>query len=224
MVQFHNDWDGLLNLEFQKPYYQDLRKFLIAEYKTRKVYPDMYHIFFALQQTPYRDVKAVILGQDPYHGPGQAHGLSFSVQPGIPSPPSLQNIFKELQSELGCFIPNNGCLLPWAKQGVLLLNTVLTVRERAANSHRGVGWERFTDRVIGLLNDREDPVIFLLWGRNAMDKQALITAPQHHVLTCAHPSPFSADRGFFGCGHFKKVNELLTAMGKAPIDWQIPNI
>ncbi len=224
MVQFHNDWDELLGPEFQKPYYQDLRKFLLAEYKTRRVYPDMYHIFYALQQTPYHAVKVVILGQDPYHGPGQAHGLSFSVQPGVPAPPSLQNIFKELHDELGCAIPNNGCLAPWAAQGVLLLNTVLTVRAGQANSHRGMGWEQFTDRVISLLNSREDPVIFLLWGRNAMDKRALITAPQHHILSCAHPSPFSADRGFFGCGHFKKANELLAAMGKDPIDWQIKDI
>lgn len=224
MVQFGNGWDEVLAGEFEKPYYQKLRAFLKKEYGSRRIYPDMYSIFQAMQVTPYHEVKVVILGQDPYHGPGQAHGLSFSVQPGIEPPPSLQNIFEELRQELGCYLPNNGCLLPWAEQGVLLLNTVLTVRARSANSHRGYGWEIFTDRVIELVNDLEQPVVFLLWGANAREKAALITNPQHYILTAPHPSPFSAARGFFGCGHFKKANELLTASGREPIDWQIKNL
>ncbi len=224
MVQFGNGWDEVLAGEFEKPYYQKLRAFLKKEYGSRRIYPDMYSIFQAMQVTPYHGVKVVILGQDPYHGPGQAHGLSFSVQPGIEPPPSLQNIFEELRQELGCYLPNNGCLLPWAEQGVLLLNTVLTVRARSANSHRGYGWEIFTDRVIELVNDLEQPVVFLLWGANAREKAALITNPQHYILTAPHPSPFSAARGFFGCGHFKKANELLTASGREPIDWQIKNL
>ncbi|MCI8500697.1 MAG: uracil-DNA glycosylase [Oscillospiraceae bacterium] len=224
MVQFGNGWDEVLAGEFEKPYYQKLRAFLKKEYGSRRIYPDMYSIFQAMQVTPYHEVKVVILGQDPYHGPGQAHGLSFSVQPGIEPPPSLQNIFEELRQELGCYLPNNGCLLPWAEQGVLLLNTVLTVRARSANSHRGYGWEIFTDRVIELVNDLEQPVVFLLWGANAREKAALITNPQHYILTAPHPSPFSAARGFFGCGHFKKANELLAASGREPIDWQIKNL
>lgn len=224
MVHFENDWDEVLSGEFDKPYYLQLREYLKQEYRTKHVYPDMYSIFKAMQVTPYESVKVVILGQDPYHGPGQAHGLSFSVQPGVPAPPSLQNIYKELQTELGCTIPNNGYLIPWAEQGVLLLNTVLTVQAGNANSHRGQGWEHFTDRVIELLNEREKPVVFLLWGANARSKTTLITNPNHHVLTCAHPSPLSAHNGFFGCGHFKKANELLAASGQEPINWQIPNI
>ncbi len=224
MVQFGNGWDEVLAGEFEKPYYQKLRAFLKKEYGSRRIYHDMYSIFQEMQVTPYHEVKVVILGQDPYHGPGQAHGLSFSVQPGIEPPPSLQNIFEELRQELGCYLPNNGCLLPWAEQGVLLLNTVLTVRARSANSHRGYGWEIFTDRVIELVNDLEQPVVFLLWGANAREKAALITNPQHYILTAPHPSPFSAARGFFGCGHFKKANELLAASGREPIDWQIKNL
>lgn len=224
MVQFGNDWDEVLAGEFEKPYYRKLHAFLKQEYSSRKIYPDMYNIFKAMQATPYNAVKVVILGQDPYHGAGQAHGLSFSVQPGVVPPPSLQNIFEELHRELGCTVPNNGCLLPWAEQGVLLLNTVLTVRAGSANSHRGCGWETFTDRVIGALNEREKPIVFLLWGANARSKTALITNPVHHVLTAPHPSPFSASSGFFGCGHFKKTNELLAASGEEPVDWQLPNL
>lgn len=224
MVQFGNDWDEILSGEFEKTYYKQLRTFLKKEYASCRIYPDMYSIFKAMQVTPYSRIKVVILGQDPYHGPGQAHGLSFSVQPGVAPPPSLQNIFEELHNELGCFIPNNGCLLPWAEQGVLLLNTVLTVRAGMANSHRGHGWETFTDHVIGVLNEREKPIVFLLWGANARSKTALITNPCHYILTAPHPSPLSASRGFFGCGHFKKANELLVACGEKPVDWQIPNI
>ncbi|PWL72881.1 MAG: uracil-DNA glycosylase [Clostridiales bacterium] len=224
MVQFGNDWDEILKGEFDKPYYKQLHAFLKREYGSRRIYPDMYSIFKAMQVTPYKEIRVVILGQDPYHGPGQAHGLSFSVQPGVEPPPSLMNIYLELQNELGCFVPDNGCLLPWAEQGVLLLNTVLTVRAGQANSHRGCGWEIFTDRVIELLNEREKPIVFLLWGANARAKTALITNPQHFILTAPHPSPLSAARGFFGCGHFKKANELLQSAGEEPVNWQIPNL
>ena len=201
VVHFGNDWDELLKGEFDEPYYRKLHDFLKQEYRSRRIYPDMYSIFKAMQVTPYHEVKVVILGQDPYHGPGQAHGLSFSVQPGVESPPSLQNIYKELRDELGCFIPDNGCLLPWAEQG-----------------------EQFTDRVIRLLNEREKPIVFLLWGANARSKAGFITNPRHFVLTAPHPSPLSASRGFFGCGHFKKANELLVSSGQQPVDWQIPNL
>ncbi len=216
-----NDWQELLASEFEKDYYKKLRHFLAEEYRRTAVYPDMYEIFSTLQCTSYKDVKVVILGQDPYHEPGQAHGFSFSVKPGIEIPPSLQNIYKELASDLGCSVPATGYLKKWADQGVLMLNAVLTVRAHQANSHRGMGWEQFTDRIISLLNEREDPVVFLLWGRNAREKKALITAPQHLVLEAAHPSPLSAYNGFFGCRHFSKTNEFLRAHGKEPIDWQI---
>ena len=221
---FKNDWANYLNEELQQPYYQKLRKFLIQEYRTRRIYPDMYAIFNALHYTSYKDAKVVILGQDPYHGPGQAHGLSFSVLPGVEPPPSLLNIFKELQSDLGCRIPNNGCLKPWADQGVLLLNAVLTVREHAANSHHGQGWEIFTDKIISLLNEREKPLAFILWGAPARRKKAMITNPRHFILESAHPSPLSASRGFFGSKPFSKVNEFLKANGEEPIDWQLPDI
>ena len=224
MVNLGNDWDEILKDEFEKEYYLKLRSFLKEEYTNYKIHPDMYDIFNALKWTPYRKVKAVILGQDPYHEEGQAHGLAFSVQKGVRIPPSLLNMYKELKSELGTYIPNNGYLEKWAKQGVLLLNASLTVRNGAANSHRNKGWEIFTDSVISKLNQREDPIIFLLWGSNAKEKQKVITNPQHYVLTTVHPSPLSASRGFFGCGHFKKTNELLQRMGKEPIDWQIENI
>ena len=219
--KFENDWKDLLAPEFEKDYYKKLHGFLAREYRTQTVYPDMYEIFATLQATPYHEVKAVILGQDPYHGPGQAHGFSFSVKPGIEVPPSLQNIYKELQSDLGCTIPTTGYLKKWADQGVLMLNAVLTVRAGYANSHAGMGWEVFTDRIITLLNEREDPVVFLLWGRNARAKKALITNPRHLVLEAAHPSPLSAYHGFFGCRHFSKTNDFLKEHGKTPIDWQI---
>ncbi len=219
-----NSWDERLKEEFDKPYYINLRQFLVNEYKTKNIFPHMNNIFNALKLTPYEDVKVVILGQDPYHGAGQAHGLSFSVQPGVRIPPSLLNMYKELQDDLGCYIPNNGYLVPWAKQGVLLLNTVLTVREGEANSHRNRGWENFTDRVIELLNERKDPIIFLLWGNNAKEKIKLITNPRHYILTTVHPSPLSANRGFMGCKHFSKTNEILKSLGEKEIEWQIPNI
>ncbi len=221
MVQLNNQWDDLLKDEFQKPYYQKLRAILAREYQTYTVYPDMYDIFNALRATDYKDVKAVILGQDPYHGPGQAHGLCFSVKPGVPAPPSLKNIFKELKDELDIPIPDTGYLMPWAKQGVLMLNTVLTVRAGEANSHKGLGWETLTDRVIELLNDREQPMVFFLWGANAKRKRELLTNPSHLVLSCAHPSPLSASSGFFGCGHFKACNDFLKKHNMTPIDWRL---
>ncbi len=222
MKIFQNDWAPLLEAEMQKDYYQKLRTILIKEYKTRTIYPDMYDIFNAMHYTPYDKVKVVILGQDPYHGPRQAHGLSFSVLPGVDAPPSLVNIFKELESDLGCRVPNHGCLKHWAEQGVLLLNTVLTVREYQANSHQGIGWEEFTDYIITLLNQRKEPMVFILWGRPAQRKQSMITNPDHLVITSPHPSPLSAYRGFFGSRPFSKANEFLAKHGMAPIDWQLP--
>lgn len=221
MVNIGNEWDELLAEEFKKDYYLQLRRFLISEYNSRTIYPPMNDIFNALKATSYSDVKAVILGQDPYHGAGQAHGMCFSVKKGTPPPPSLQNIFKEIQSELGLPIPPHGELTAWAQSGVLLLNTVLTVREGMANSHRGHGWEILTDRIIELLNERETPIVFLLWGGNARAKAKLINNPKHLVLQCAHPSPLSAHNGFFGCGHFIKANEFLQSNGIEPINWRI---
>lgn len=222
MVHIGNKWDELLKDEFQKDYYQNLRKFLAYEYRHTTVFPDMYDIFNSLKYTSYSDVKAVILGQDPYHGKGQAHGLCFSVQKGVKIPPSLINIYKEIQDDLGIVPPSHGQLTSWAKQGVLLLNTVLTVREGQANSHKNKGWEIFTDRIISLLNQRKEPIVFLLWGANARSKTAIITNPQHKILSCAHPSPLSAYNGFFGCRHFSKTNAFLASIGKEPIDWSIP--
>lgn len=224
MINIGNDWDEILKGEFEKEYYQNLRKFLVSEYKTQIIYPKMENIFSALKFTSYEDTKVLILGQDPYHGPNQAHGLAFSVNKGIKTPPSLLNMYKELKDELGLYIPNNGYLVPWTKQGVLLLNTALTVREGAANSHSGKGWEIFTDNIIKHLNDREEPVIFVLWGNNARKKKGLITNKQHFILEGPHPSPLSASRGFFGCGHFKRINEILKSLGKQEINWQIENI
>ena len=221
---FKNDWAELLDDELKEPYYQELRKFLIDEYSTKKIFPNMYDIFNALHFTSYESTKVVILGQDPYREPGQAHGLSFSVLPNVPPPPSLMNIFKELRDDLGCFIPNNGCLKPWAEQGVLLLNAVLTVRAHAANSHRGHGWEIFTDRIIRLLNDHERPLAFILWGRPARSKKNMITNPRHFIVESAHPSPLSASGGFFGSRPFSRVNKFLESIGETPIDWQIPNL
>ncbi|MBP3039209.1 uracil-DNA glycosylase [Bacillaceae bacterium Marseille-Q3522] len=220
----HNDWEALLENEFQQSYYRQLREFLKSEYRNKTIYPDKYDIFNALHYTSYHDVKVVLLGQDPYHGPGQAHGLSFSVKPGVPLPPSLQNIFQELHDDLGCQVPNNGYLVKWAKQGVMLLNTVLTVRRGQAHSHRGKGWEIFTDRVIETLNKREKPVIFLLWGRPAQEKAGYIATSKHFVIRSPHPSPLSAHHGFFGSRPFSRVNEQLRKMGEKEIDWQIENI
>lgn len=222
MVQLNNDWDEILKDEFQKEYYQKLRQFLAHEYRTRVVYPDMYDIFNALRYTSFADTKVVILGQDPYHGPNQAHGLCFSVKRGIEPPPSLKNIYKELSDDVGFIPPNHGELTEWAKRGVLLLNTVLTVREHEPNSHRGIGWENFTTRVISELNNKNTPVVFLLWGANARSKAKLITNPIHVKLETVHPSPLSAYNGFFGCRHFSKANRILSESGQAVIDWQLP--
>ncbi|MDQ0165060.1 uracil-DNA glycosylase [Bacillus horti] len=216
-----NDWADILAEEFEKPYYLELREFLKKEYATTKVFPSMYDIFNALHYTPYAETKIVILGQDPYHGHGQAHGLSFSVQPGVPTPPSLQNIYKELEQDVGFQIPNHGHLIEWAKQGVLLLNTVLTVRQGQPNSHKGMGWETFTDQVIRKLNEREKPVIFILWGKHAQEKKLLITNPQHSILQSPHPSPFSARRGFFGSRPFSTANQLLQDSGQESVKWNL---
>lgn len=222
MVHIGNDWDALLAPEFQAESYQKLRQFLITEYRTKQIYPDMYDIFNALKYTPYHAVKAVIIGQDPYHNPGQAHGLSFSVRRGIAPPPSLVNIFKELKDDLGIDnLQKHGELTAWAQQGVLLLNAALTVRAGQANSHHGMGWEQLTDAIIRKLNDRQQPIVFLLWGSNAKAKSILITNPRHLILSCAHPSPLSAYHGFFGCRHFSKTNAFLTQNGISPIDWHI---
>lgn len=219
MVYIGNSWDELLKDDFASESYQRLRAFLAKEYRTRRVYPDMHDIFNALKYTAYEDVKVVILGQDPYHQPGQAHGMCFSVKPDVPAPPSLQNIFKEIEDD--AHIKNTSpYLVPWAKQGVLLLNTVLTVRESQPNSHKGMGWEELTDSIIKKLNDRESPMVFLLWGANARSKKQLITNPNHLILETVHPSPLSAYNGFFGCRHFSKCNEFLTKNGVKPIDWR----
>ena len=224
MVNIGNKWDDILKDEFEKDYYKKIREFLKYEYSHYTVYPKMENIFSALKLCDYDDIKVVIIGQDPYHEEGQAHGLSFSVQPGIEIPPSLLNIYKELQSDLGCYIPNNGFLEKCAKQGVLLLNNVLTVRAHMANSHKDCGWETFTDRIIEELNKRETPVVFLMWGSCAKKKELLITNPIHKILKAPHPSPLSAYRGFFGCKHFSTTNNILMENGELPIDWQIENI
>lgn len=221
MVNIGNDWDNLLKEEFNKDYYLKLRKFLKEEYYSRTVYPSMYDIFNALKYTPYSKVKAVILGQDPYHGEGQAHGLCFSVKEGVTPPPSLKNIYKELSDDVGFKIPHSGDLTQWAKRGVLLLNTTLTVRAGCPNSHKGKGWEIFTDKIISLINEKETPVVFLLWGGNARSKKGLITNKNHKILESVHPSPLSAYGGFFGCKHFSKTNEFLISKGIEPVNWQI---
>ena len=222
MVHLGNDWDAVLTGEFDNPYYIQLRTLLADEYRRGTVYPDMHAIFNALKLTPYADTKVVILGQDPYHGAGQAHGLAFSVQPGIAIPPSLLNIYKELQSDCSCYMPTTGNLEKWAAQGVLLLNTSLTVRESQPNSHQNIGWNIFTDRIISLLAARSDQgLVYMLWGANARSKLPLIGDTGAKVLTAPHPSPLSASRGFFGCKHFSKANEYLRSIGKSEIDWQI---
>lgn len=218
---FNNGWHELLLPEMEKPYYKHLRQFLIEEYKTNTVYPDMYSIFNALHYTDYDDVKAVILGQDPYHGPNQAHGLSFSVRRGVPAPPSLVNIYKEMKDDLGLPIPSHGCLEKWAKQGVLLLNTVLTVRAGEANSHRDMGWEEFTDHIIKILNERDRPMVFILWGAPAIRKESMIDQTKHLVVKSPHPSPLSAYRGFFGSKPFSRTNRFLVKNGIDPIDWRL---
>lgn len=217
-----NDWLTVLGPEFKKPYYKSLYEKVNEEYRTRTVYPPGPELFKAFDLTPLSEVKVVILGQDPYHEPDQAEGLCFSVKQGIEQPPSLVNIYRELHNELGCYIPKSGSLVPWAKQGVLLLNTLLTVRAHQAFSHKGIGWEQFTDAAIRAVNQVDRPVVFMLWGRPAGEKAALLDNPKHLVLKCAHPSPLSAFRGFFGCGHFVTCNEFLAANGITPINWQIP--
>ena len=219
MVHIGNDWDEILADEWAKPYYQNLRQFLKAEYSSQRIYPHMNDIFNALKYTSFENTKVVIIGQDPYHGQGQAHGLCFSVKKGVMPPPSLKNIFKELEMDIGKPIPSHGELTEWAKQGVLLLNTVLTVREGQPTSHSKMGWEIFTDRVISELNRKETPVVFLLWGAHAQKKAELITNPIHYKLRTVHPSPLSASRGFFGCRHFSKANEILKQNGLEEIKW-----
>ena len=210
--------------EFKKPYYKDLYKKVLEEYRTRQIFPNPDDIFNAFHLTPLKDVKVVILGQDPYHNDGQAHGLCFSVKPDVEVPPSLVNIYQELHDDLGCKIPNNGYLVKWAKQGVLMLNTVLTVRAHQANSHRGIGWEQFTDAVIRAVNAQDRPIVFLLWGRPAQMKKSMLNNPKHLILEAPHPSPLSAYRGFFGCKHFSQTNAFLEKNGIEPIDWQIEDV
>ncbi len=224
MAAIDNDWLPAMNAEFKKPYYADLYKFVKEEYSKVAVYPPSDEIFSALHLTPLSKVKVVIIGQDPYHNVGQAHGLCFSVRPDVDIPPSLVNIYKELQSDLGCKIPNNGYLVKWAEQGVLLLNTVLTVRAHQANSHQGKGWEQFTDAIIRAVNAEDRPIAYLLWGRPAQSKMSMLTNPKHKVFTAPHPSPLSAHRGFFGCKHFSQANAFLEENGVEPIDWQIEDI
>lgn len=219
MVNIGNDWDELLKEDFESESYKALRAFLVQEYRTRRIYPDMHDIFNALKCTAYSDVKVVILGQDPYHGQGQAHGMCFSVKRGVPAPPSLVNIFKEIEDDVGVH-NESPYLVPWAQQGVLLLNTALTVREGQPNSHRGKGWEVLTDSIIRKLNARKEPIVFMLWGGNARSKKTLINSPQHLILECPHPSPLSAFAGFFGCRHFSKCNEFLSKNEVKPIDWR----
>lgn len=225
MSMLTNDWSLALKDEFNKPYYRDLYRFVKEEYSTKVVYPPADDIFNALHLTPLKDVKVLILGQDPYHNEHQAHGLSFSVLPDQKDiPPSLQNIYKELQEDLGCYIPNNGYLKKWADQGVLMLNTVLTVRAHEPNSHQGRGWENFTDAIIQAVNQKDEPVVYMLWGRPAQSKIPMLTNPKHLILKAPHPSPLSAYRGFFGCRHFSRCNEFLSQNGLEPIDWQIENL
>lgn len=218
----HNDWQVILGREFIKPYYHELHNFLKREYATYTIYPDMYDIFQAFEWTPFEQVKVVILGQDPYHNPNQAHGLSFSVKPGVPVPPSLKNIYQELSNDLGIPAVNHGYLKAWATQGVLMLNTVLTVRAGAANSHRNHGWEQLTDQAISALSAKKEPVVFILWGKPAQEKIRLIDQEKNMIITAPHPSPLSAYRGFFGSKPFSKTNQALINYGLKPINWQLP--
>ena len=224
MPPITNDWQQPLMEEFRKPYYKELYNKVLEEYRTRQIFPAPDDIFNAFHLTPLHEVKVVIIGQDPYHNDGQAHGLCFSVKPEVDIPPSLVNIYQELHDDLGCYIPNNGYLVKWAKQGVLMLNTVLTVRAHQANSHRGIGWEQFTDAVIRAVNEQNRPIVFLLWGRPAQMKKSMLNNPKHLILEAPHPSPLSAYRGFFGCRHFSRTNAFLESHGLEPIDWQIKNI
>ena len=224
MGAIQNDWLEAVGGEFHKPYYKELYEFVKEEYNTKTVYPPADDIFNALHLTPLKDVKVLVLGQDPYHNVNQAHGLSFSVLPGQKVPPSLQNIYQELHDDLGCYIPNHGYLEKWAKQGVLMLNTVLTVQAHKPNSHQGKGWEQFTDAIIEAVNTQDRPIVYLLWGRPAQRKVPMLNNPKHLILTAPHPSPYSAASGFFGCRHFSQANEFLKANGAEPVDWQIENI
>lgn len=224
MPAITNDWAPALAPEYKKPYYKELFDFVGREYATKQIFPPSDDIFNAFHLTPLSKVKCVIIGQDPYHNEGQAHGLSFSVKPSVTPPPSLKNIYKELQDDLGCYIPNNGYLVKWAEQGVLMLNAVLTVQAHKANSHQGHGWEEFTDAVIRIINEQDRPIVFLLWGAYAGKKAEMLNNPKHLVLRAAHPSPYSANKGFMGCKHFSKANDFLRQNGVAPIDWQIENI
>ena len=224
MAKISNDWEQALAEEFGKTYYKKLYNFVLNEYKNNVIYPPSEDLFTALNLTPLGDTKVVILGQDPYHNEGQAHGLCFSVKPGIDAPPSLVNIFKELKDDLGCYIPNNGYLVKWASQGVLMLNTVLTVRAHQANSHKGQGWETFTDSIIRIINDEDRPIVFILWGAPAISKKKMLNNPKHLILTAPHPSPLSSYRGFFGSKPFSQTNNFLIEHGLKPIDWQIENI
>ena len=224
MAAISNDWLGPLSPEFKKPYYRKLYETIKKEYETRQIFPAPDDIFNAFAFTPLANVKVVILGQDPYHNNDQAHGLCFSVKPGVETPPSLVNIYKELQDDLGCYIPNNGYLKKWADQGVMLLNTVLTVRAHQANSHRDIGWEKFTDAAISILNQQDRPMVFILWGRPAQAKKAMLNNPRHLILEAPHPSPLSASRGFFGSRPFSKTNAFLAEHGLTPVDWQIENV
>lgn len=223
MSMIQNDWLDAISPEFKKPYYKQLYLFVKKEYNTKQVFPPANDIFNAFHLTPLSEVKVVILGQDPYHNDGQAHGLCFSVKPDVEIPPSLENIYQELHDDLGCYIPDNGYLVKWAKQGVLMLNTVLTVRAHMANSHRGKGWEEFTDSVIRILNGQDRPIVFILWGRPAQSKKSMLDNPKHLILEAPHPSPLSAYRGFFGSKPFSKTNDFLKRNGLEPIDWQIEN-
>lgn len=224
MSMIQNDWLAPLKPEFAKPYYAELFQFVKNEYATRQIFPPADDIFNAFHLTPLHEVKVVILGQDPYHNDGQAHGLCFSVKPDVDIPPSLVNIYQELHDDLGCYIPNNGYLTKWAKQGVLMLNTVLTVRAHQANSHRGMGWEQFTDAAIRILNEQDRPLVFILWGSPAQKKAQMLNNPKHLILKAPHPSPLSAYRGFFGSRPFSQTNEFLVKNGLEPIDWQIENV
>lgn len=219
-----NSWTPWLKNEFEQPYFKQLAAFIHEEYETKRIYPPKVQVFSAFENTDINDIKVVILGQDPYHQPHQAHGMCFSVNPGIRIPPSLLNIYKEIQSEYGYPIPDNGYLMPWARQGVFLLNTVLTVQDSRPRSHAGKGWEVFTDHAVARINEKEDPVVFLLWGRDARNKAQMLDKTKHLVLEAPHPSPLSASSGFFGCGHFRKANEFLMRNGKEPVNWQIPNL
>lgn len=224
MTSLPASWTPIVGDELEQPYFQKLQAFLKEERKHQTIYPPEQEVFQALSVTPFKEVRVLILGQDPYHGENQAHGLAFSVRPGVKPPPSLANMFKELRDDLGCTIPNNGYLMPWAEQRVLLLNAVLTVRAHEPNSHKGKGWEKFTDRIIHAVGEKDDPVVFVLWGGFARKKVKLIDTSRHFIIESAHPSPLSAHNGFFGSRPFSRINEALGEFGRKPIDWQIPDL